>query len=112
MLKTEVANNSGKGIEITLEGEITQETTPQLKELFKNLQFSNALENNEVKLNLKKVYYIASVGVGVLVSLLRTIKENNGNLLLSNLNNDLVELFRITHLDKIFTIQTESNCPG
>jgi anti-sigma B factor antagonist len=48
--------------------------------------------------------YIDSSGLGVLVSLSKRIRELNGDLRLSNLNDDLKTLFELTKLDTLFQI--------
>jgi anti-sigma B factor antagonist len=48
--------------------------------------------------------YIDSSGLGVLVSLSKRIRENNGELRLANLNDDLKTLFELTKLDTLFQI--------
>jgi len=48
--------------------------------------------------------YIDSSGLGVLVSLSKKIREQNGELRLANLNEDLRTLFELTKLDSLFHI--------
>lgn len=48
--------------------------------------------------------YIDSSGLGVLVSLSKKIRELNGELRLTNLNEDLRTLFELTKLDTLFQI--------
>lgn len=48
--------------------------------------------------------YIDSSGLGVLVSLSKKIREQGGELRLSNLNEDLRTLFELTKLDTLFSI--------
>lgn len=48
--------------------------------------------------------YIDSSGLGVLVSLSKKIREQGGELRLSNLNEDLRTLFELTKLDTLFNI--------
>ncbi len=48
--------------------------------------------------------YIDSSGLGVLVSLLRKIREAGGDLRLAGLNEDLRTLFELTKLDTLFDI--------
>jgi anti-sigma B factor antagonist len=48
--------------------------------------------------------YIDSSGLGVLVSLSKRIRELNGELRLTNLNDDLKSLFELTKLDTLFQI--------
>lgn len=53
--------------------------------------------------------YIDSAGLGVLVSLSKKIRENRGQLLLENLNEDLRTLFELTKLDTLFEIDGSGN---
>jgi anti-sigma B factor antagonist len=48
--------------------------------------------------------YFDSSGLGVLVSLSKRIRELNGELRLTNLNDDLKSLFELTKLDTLFQI--------
>src|SRR5438094_10627927 len=48
--------------------------------------------------------YIASSGLGVLVSLSKKIREQGGDLRLAGLNEDLQTLFELTKLDTLFAI--------
>src|SRR5689334_11009127 len=48
--------------------------------------------------------YIDSAGLGVLVSLSKKIRESDGTLRLTNLNEDLRSLFELTKLDTLFTL--------
>lgn len=87
-----------------LTGEITPETSEKLRSTFN--QLTNA---TTVNINLSEVTYIASAGVGLLVSFLRKLKEQGGRLTLSNLQEEIYELFCITHLDKVFVIDQEAS---
>ncbi len=48
--------------------------------------------------------YIDSSGLGVLVSLSKKVREQDGELRLSSLNEDLRTLFELTKLDTLFRI--------
>ena len=48
--------------------------------------------------------YIDSAGLGALVSLSKRIREADGTLRLTNLNEDLRTLFELTKLDTLFTL--------
>jgi len=48
--------------------------------------------------------YIDSAGLGALVSLSKRIRESDGTLRLTNLNEDLRTLFELTKLDTLFTL--------
>jgi anti-sigma B factor antagonist len=47
--------------------------------------------------------YIDSAGLGALVSLSKRIRESDGSLRLTNLNEDLRTLFELTKLDTLFS---------
>ncbi len=54
--------------------------------------------------DFRQTGYIDSSGLGVLVSLSKRIREVNGELRLSNLNEELRTLFELTKLDTLFQI--------
>ena len=58
----------------------------------------------KVLIDFARTGYIDSSGLGVLVSLSKRIRENNGELRLANLNDDLKTLFELTKLDTLFQI--------
>ena len=64
------------------------------------------LEKDERKflIDFANTGYIDSSGLGVLVSLSKKIREQGGELRLSNLNEDLRTLFELTKLDTLFNI--------
>ncbi len=55
-------------------------------------------------IDFAKSGYIDSAGLGVLVSLSKRIREENGRLKLAGLNQDLRTLFELTKLDTLFQI--------
>ena len=65
-----------------------------------------ALERGDRKfvIDFSNTGYIDSSGLGVLVSLLRKIREAGGDLRIAGLNEDLRTLFELTKLDTLFTI--------
>lgn len=64
------------------------------------------LERGERKflIDFANTGYIDSSGLGVLVSLSKKIREQEGELRLSGLNEDLRTLFELTKLDTLFII--------
>lgn len=69
-------------------------------------QVLEQLESGDRKfvIDFAKTGYIDSSGLGVLVSLSKKIREQGGELRLSNLNDDLRTLFELTKLDTLFRI--------
>lgn len=49
--------------------------------------------------------FIDSTGLGALVSIYKRCLENSGDISLKSLNHDVEKLFKLTRLDRIFTIE-------
>jgi anti-sigma B factor antagonist len=82
-------------------GEIDVYTAPQLKE-----QAASAIEEGADRLviDLSKVGFMDSSGLGVLVSLLKRVRDTGGTLRLVIPDERILKIFRITNLDKVFDI--------
>lgn len=55
-------------------------------------------------LDLVNVEFMDSSGLTVIISTLKTLKERGGHLVLSGVNEELLSMFRLTRLDKVFKI--------
>ena len=86
---------------VTLEGEIDVYTAPRLKETL-----VDAIEGGctYLILDMKRVAFIDSSGLGVLVGALRRAKERSGSVRLVCERDNILKIFRITGLDKVFPI--------
>jgi anti-anti-sigma factor len=62
-------------------------------------------KTNRLVLDFQDVSYVASAGLRVLVSTRKKITALQGSLVLRNLKDDILEVFRITGLDTILTIE-------
>ena len=65
------------------------------------------LENPQVRtmvINFEKVNFIDSSGIGLIVSIFKTMQQKEGKLALTNLSPKNLEIFSITRLNKIFDI--------
>lgn len=83
-------------------GEVDIYTSPKLKEKLLKL-----LKETETDLLIdgEKLDYIDSTGLGVLISILKKVKESENNIILINLKSNIRKLFDITGLDKVFIIK-------
>ena len=61
--------------------------------------------NNTVTVDMSKLDFICSVGIGVLVMTYRRLKENGQDIFLINLNDHIKKLFNLSLLDKVFNIK-------
>jgi len=55
-------------------------------------------------LDMTYVNYINSSGLGILISVLKNIKENNGLLKIDNLSDKIKKIFFVTRLNQVFDI--------
>ena len=93
---------SKDGIEVvSVEGEIDIYTAPRLRELLINLASKN---NYQLIVNLEKVGFLDSTGLGVLVGGLKRVRPHDGSLDLVCTRERILKLFRVTGLAKVFGI--------
>jgi len=101
-MELDIATEQNAGVcTIALSGEVDVYTSPQLKQ-----ELVNAIEGGCVNLviDLEKVVFIDSSGLGVLVSGLRRVKERSGTMRLVCTRENILKIFRITGLDKVFPL--------
>lgn len=69
---------------------------------------------NAIVFDLQHVTVMTSAGIGTLVRVHKRISERKGSLVVCGLNDDLVELFKLTRMDKLFTVakDREGACAG
>jgi anti-sigma B factor antagonist len=90
------------GIEIVdVEGEIDVYTAPRLRELLIDLVNSG---NYQIVVNMEKVEFLDSTGLGVLVGGLQRVRAHDGSLDLVCTQERILKIFRITGLTKVFGI--------
>ncbi len=96
----EVEERNGFSI-VKIEGEIDLFNSQDLKRDIENL-----INGGKVKLilDMNKVSYIDSSGLGVLVGINKRVRMRGGFLRLVALPQDIKHLFEITKLDKVFNI--------
>jgi anti-sigma B factor antagonist len=62
--------------------------------------------NNFFLLNLSDVEFVDSSGLGAMISILKTLKLNNGDIVLCNLNMAVLNLFNLTRMNNVFNIRS------
>jgi len=93
-------NKDGIGV-VTVEGEIDIHTAPRLRELLIDLVSKN---NYQLIINMDKVEFLDSTGLGVLVGGLNRVRAHDGSLDLVCTRERILKIFRITGLTKVFGI--------
>jgi anti-sigma B factor antagonist len=86
---------------VDVEGEVDVYTSTQLKEEITSILAAGA---KYILLNLAKVEYLDSTGLGLLIGALKRLRENGGNLIIVSPSVRIVRVFEITGLYKIFKI--------
>ena len=105
MLRLETKGNVTEGI---LEGTnrlnatIAQEVKVSLNKALKQSEF-------QLILNLKNILFIDSTGIGVLISALKTSRQNNGSFILKSVNKDVMSLLTLMKLDQVFDFSESTN---
>ncbi|MBN2248132.1 MAG: STAS domain-containing protein [Coriobacteriia bacterium] len=92
---------TGESCVIAVAGEVDVYTAPGLKR-----EIGTALEDGctDVIVDLERIGFIDSSGLGVLVSALRKAKEQGGTMRLVCTRESILKIFRITGLDKVFPL--------
>ncbi len=87
---------------ISIEGNIALDGVNEAKSFLKP-----HIENPDLKaivINFEKVNFIDSSGIGLIVSIFKTIQEKSGQFAITNLSPKNEEIFSITRLNKILSI--------
>lgn len=90
---------SGDTIIIELSGSLDIYTAADFKTY---LQSNVKTENAKVVVNMEKLNYIDSSGIGMLIKSLNYMKELNGQLQLANLKESLQKIFKVAGLTAYF----------
>ncbi|MBB4935627.1 anti-sigma B factor antagonist [Lipingzhangella halophila] len=86
---------------VVVEGEIDVYTAPRLRELLIDLVNKG---NVHLVVNMEKVEFLDSTGLGVLVGGLKRVRAHDGTLDLVCTQERILKIFRITGLTKVFGI--------
>jgi anti-anti-sigma factor len=74
--------------------------TPELMHIAENSRW-------RIVLDMTKVALLASAGIRVLISLEQRCKKEKGKFIITGLSGELLDLIKITRLDKLFTISKD-----
>ena len=97
-----LSHYSKDGIEVVnVEGEIDIYTAPRLRELLIDLASKGSYQ---LVVNLDKVGFLDSTGLGVLVGGVKRVRAHDGSLDLVCTQQRILKIFRITGLTKVFGI--------
>ncbi len=83
-------------------GELDVYNTNAFKE--KALKLYNK-DKKDILFDCKDLKYLDSTGLGSLMFILKNIKDNGHKIVIENLSNSIMKLFKITQLDEMFEIR-------
>ncbi len=87
--------------EVKLIGDVDIDTSQDLQESFYSILGEN---NKSIFINAEEVDYIDSTGLGMFIKILKKLKEEDNEITFVNPKKNVMKLFNITGLDKVFNI--------
>ncbi len=100
-METPKKSTRGKAVVLTLSGKIQMGDTEELEQSFEKLLRSR---ENHIILDLSRVSYVCSSALGVLIATRRKIARQNGEIRLIISAGEVLDLFRLTMVDRVFPI--------
>ena len=100
-IKVNVRESEGDAYVVDLIGEIDVYTSPKVRDAITELI---DCEHYSIVINLERVSYLDSTGLGVLIGGLKRVREHGGSVNLVCTTPQIKRLFNITGLVKIFGI--------
>jgi anti-sigma B factor antagonist len=94
-------SQDGDACIVTLQGEVDIYTAPALRE---RLIEASETDCSTVVVDMTEVDFIDSSGLGVLVSALKRVRENDGQMRIVTAKEPILRIFRITGLDRVFEL--------
>lgn len=83
-------------------GEVDIYTSPQFKKILNNVVDEKMAD---IVINGESLDYIDSTGLGVLIGILKKVKQNEKSIIIEKIKPNIIKLFDITGLNKVFIIK-------
>ena len=87
---------------VTLEGELDTAAAAEVEKTLQPLYNSDGLD---VIIDCTKLEYIASSGLRILISILKSAKAGGSKVVLKNLNEDIQSVFKLTGFINLFDFE-------
>ena len=99
-------DNDNNQLLVIPNGDLDIYTSNKFKE-----KIMNSFEKNQgdIFIDGSKLDYVDSTGLGALISILKSVKDTDHKIIVTNLKPNIKKLFEITELDKVFTIRGEGD---
>ena len=95
-------NDESKKWDVNLFGEVDIYTAEQLKEKLNSAVQEN---QNDIEIDMQNLDYIDSTGLGILIGVLKRLKQTQKDIYIVNAKPNVRKVFTITGLDKIFKVE-------
>ena len=82
---------------------------PEVVEIHNAIKATLDKKVNHIVIDLKDVRWMGSVGIGILICCLTTVRNAGGDLKLSGLSKKVMSLLLMTKLDKVFEIYPKAD---
>ena len=92
---------NGSELLLELSGSIDSVTSPKFNEVIEQ----SIKEINSLILDFKKIDYISSAGLRVLLATFKTLSGRGGNMIIRYPNQNVMDIFTMTGFDNILTIE-------
>ncbi len=86
---------------VDLYGELDAHTAPQLEEVFQDLI---SHQEYHIIVNCEKLSYISSAGLGVFMAYIEEVRQKEGDIKLTNMNNKVYNVFDLLGFPTLYDI--------
>ena len=100
-MNNEITNNKNVDV-VSLTGKLI--SGPEVGELHSAIKSCLEERTNMIVINLEDMKWMGSVGIGILICCLTTVRNAGGDLKLAGLNDKIISLLATTKLDNVFEI--------
>ena len=100
-MKTKIEEIDGKFV-AKLEGEMDTAAAVEAEEVLKPIYNSNG---KDVIIDCTNLEYIASSGLRILLSILKGAKANGSKVIMRDVNDDIMNVFKLTGFNTIFEFE-------
>ena len=98
----QIESNRTQGcLSLKLSGRLETSTAPELQAVVEK-EFEGT---DELRLDMEGIEYVSSAGLRVLLAASKEMKTKGGNMIVSHVNDDVMEVFEITGFKEILNLQ-------
>ena len=101
MFKANITDENDKLV-LDLSGDLDVYSEEEFKSLIED---EIETVNKDILIDIKNLDYLDSTGLGSLIFILKEIEKDGHKIVIENLNNSILKLFKITKLEDMFEIR-------